>query len=291
MRSISWRWPLVAFIVVACTTPAEHQARLFAQADAAVVAGDLSLAREKLQAARDYDPRDVNATRRLAERVASAGSPTAALAILEDLPAEVPRGTRFLNLYLRLLLRAGRVREGVPLALQLLARHEAQADARPNLLEALTANRTPPGAAPGLPDAMRAAMVGQLAEDGAFELADVWLTTIVPTSPERELAVDRLLAAALRASSYGYAPSIMALAAPADTPAKVLILRQTSLAMNDTARLAALEERFVRLYPDHPAWPEVAAAAAHSGVTPHAHGRVPDARHATELALDVPKSP
>ncbi len=263
-----FRWSLYSVLLVgaACSSPAERQAALFAQADAAEKAGDLPRAIAKLRATVGYDPSDLEAVTRLAEVLVRADLGYEAKELLDQFPAAERRDARFLNLKVQILTRFGRVREALPILLALDARGAADPVAVKLAIEAWAAKQTKPTEVPDLPSSWRLALVGDILAGKNTDLAADWLGTMPGNSGQKEALVDKLLAEVLKSHGTELSESVVALAVARDTANKALILRRHLAARKDWPELRRVEERFLVDHPGHAAWAEVALARAWSAL-------------------------
>lgn len=259
-----YRWLLLCVLlaIVACLSPAERQAALFAQADAAIKAGDLPRAIARLRAAVGYDPSDIEAVTRLAEVLVRADLAHEAKGLLDQFPAAAKPDARFLNLKARLLTRFGRVAEALPILLALDARGAAEPTTVQAAIEAWVAKRTTPAEVSDLPSAWRLAMVGQSLDGKNADLAADWLRTLPGGSVQEERLTDRLLAEVLNSDETVLSDSVVAFARTGDSANKALILRRHLASRKDWPELRRVEERFLADYPGHAAWTEIALAKA-----------------------------
>ncbi|MBP9144502.1 MAG: tetratricopeptide repeat protein [Thermoanaerobaculia bacterium] len=258
------RWFLFCVLLIgaACLSPAERQAALFAQADAAAKAGDLPRAIAQLKTAVGYDPSDVEAVTRLAEVLIGADLAWEAKVLLDRFPADAKRDDRFLNLKARLLIRFGRLAEALPILLALDARGGADPTTVEAAVEAWVARKAEPAEFPDLPGAWRLALVGECLEGQDPDLAAQWLRTVPGDSSQEEKLSERVLAAVLQSDDSDLSDSVVALAGIGDTANKALTLRRHLASRKNWSELHRVEERFLADYPGHSAWSEVALAKA-----------------------------
>jgi len=258
------RWFLFCVLLIgaACLSPAERQAALFAQADAAAKAGDLPRAIAQLKTAVGYDPSDVEAVTRLAEVLIGADLAWEAKVLLDRFPADAKRDDRFLNLKARLLIRFGRLAEALPILLALDARGGADPTTVEAAVEAWVARKAEPAQLPDLPSAWRLALVGLSLEGQDPDLAAQWLRTLPGDSIQEEKLSERVLAAVLQSDDPELSDSVVALAEIGKSANKALILRRNLVSKRNWPELHRVEERFLADYPGHAVWAEVALAKA-----------------------------
>lgn len=283
---MSGRNPCLAVVIcsslgLACHSLVERRSSALAEADAAVVIGDLTKATKILRRALAYDPRDTEIAVKLAEVLSRADEHWRALAVLKEVPADAPTNSRYLNLRARLSSKCGRVDEGLRILNSLDAESDVDRDALRLVLERAASERNKPDPDHPLPVGWQVTIAEKQLDDGLLGSAAEWIVALPKDHPARGKLADDLLAALLAADPSEIAEDVAGLAEPADTAAKLLIRRRYLSQQKAWSFVAALEGRFLSEYPDHPAWSEVALATAFQHLR---SGQIEEAKELAERA-------
>jgi tetratricopeptide (TPR) repeat protein len=249
-------------LLAACLSPEERQTRAVAESKAALAAGDPARAERVLRAALAYDPRAARVSIHLARVLEDAAAPWEAFRLLERLPTEERSRPGFLLLHARLQARIGRGREAARALAALERAGKTDERSIEVLLAELARRRFSPDGLVELPIEWRVRLAGRLIEEGQIEWVGSWLERIPDSHPRRAGLIDLLLRRALEPGRESTLGTVERWVEPADTIHKLLIRRRLLAARGDF-RLAAVDERILRLYPDHPARAESLLAAAH----------------------------
>ena len=248
----------MAISATACTSVDERRRSVIARAEQLLALGEVERAVTVLEAFRDFDPRDVETTLRLAEIRLDQRRACDALGLLDalapDAGSSVPShraDDRRTVALARALAGCGSWQRAAPVLVALHRRGTVPEDA----LETWLSTQAAAGgfAAPvELPVAWRVRLTEKLIRHRQLEPAIESRRMLPPGHPEGRVLLEKILQAAVNGARIEVLRTLEEKDAPPETPWKLLARHRllTEAGLEDEAAL--LERRFSERFPDHP---------------------------------------
>ncbi len=241
----------------ACTSPGIRREESLRRAEEAAGRGDLDRAAEILRAAQGFDPRDQQIVARLAQVYEEDREYWQALRLVDGFPEEVQE-PHWLNLRARLLLRCGRIREGVRLSTSLAQKGKAEEETFQAFSDIVVQHRLGPEPMDDLPVSWIRGLGERLANAGGAGAALSWLERLSPTTDlEEDGLVQRLVDLALESDDRSLVQRVDNLVSNADSPLGLLIHRHALVLAGKKTEVARLDARFLASFPDDPRGGEI----------------------------------
>lgn len=240
---------LLAFLLAACSSPAERRQKVFQQSTAALDSGDPERALTILRATLAHDPRDAVLRARLATIELDLGHAGNARQTLEALPSDVIAQPEYTQLLARAFVANQQPWQALPLMLAM----ERQGKANPQLVDKLLRQLAHSGEVEvALPTAWRMRLLRrELAAGKPAQALDSWRRLQAGTLGRGEL-FDLILQRALRRNLDTLLLDLPELDESPVTPWKLLARHRLVTRQGTVGAVAGLEEEFLERFPEHP---------------------------------------
>jgi tetratricopeptide (TPR) repeat protein len=254
LLSLSLLVPAVLAIVGSsgCTSPQSRREESLRRAQEAAANGDLDRAAETLGTAHGFDPRDRLIVFHLARIYEETRAYRQASRLVESFPEEVVE-PRWLNLRARLLLRCGRVQEGVRLATSLARKDEAEEETFQTLSDIVVQRKMCPEQMGDVTGSWVRRLAERLVDAGEPGLALSWIEHLPAVIDlQEDVLLQGLCELAIVSDDKSLVRRIDSLVADADSPLALLVHRRRLLLAGRKAEISRLDQRFLERFPDDP---------------------------------------
>ena len=242
-------------LVAACLSPEERRERFHESAEKAIADGDLARAVSVLEAGLAYDPRDLNLRLRLAEIHAEHLNFPAACRTLSAKPQDVAADWNFRRQLARCRLETGRLGQAGDILLVLERAGELEDGLLDTWLDQAAERFHPP--AQRYPAAWHRGWLERLLAAGHLE--DVMsridrdnLGRAHLDMADRDQLLNRVLEEAVHRPNIDFLKPHLSTLRRQETPVR-LLLEHRLIAAERPGKAAQIEDRFLDLFPDHPA--------------------------------------
>jgi tetratricopeptide (TPR) repeat protein len=252
---------------VACSSPEQRREQALHAAEQAIATGDLGQAETRLREHLRYAPGDMAVRTRLAQLLEQQSRCREALPLLSSLPAGVEPDLAARQTLGQLLLSCRRFTRCAPVLVALEAEGALQPGRKQELLRAVARDSSAPEVARLVPAAWSHELVLLCLQAGRLDEAINCIDQLAPDDPERIGLTDQVLRHAVQNNQLGSLEHSPELYQQGATPWQLLAHHRVLLKRDRWTSAIAVEQAFVKRYPDHPQRYEILLAMARRAVS------------------------